>query len=291
MQIGATMAFSQDSPVEYIVAAARLLDEAGLHSLWLPEHVMFFPAYASRYPYSDDGRLAGNPKGLIDPFAALTFVAAHTRRIRLGTGICLVPQRQPIYTARLVADLDYLSGGRVDFGIGIGWLEEEFAALGMPFAGRATRCAEYIGVMKALWTQEVAEFHGATVDIAPCYFNPKPLQKPHPPILVGGESDAALRRVAAFGDGWYGFDLEPEQLRGRLARLDALLAEHGRARRDIAVFVCPNRHRLTEESLAAYRNCGVDQLIAPLFARSIDDLKRRVDRLLELTGTTSGSRP
>jgi len=282
MQIGTTMAFSQDTPVDYIVEASQLLDEAGLHSLWLPEHVMFFPAYASRYPYSDDGRLAGNPKGLIDPFAALTFVAAHTRRIRLGTGICLVPQRQPIYTARLVADLDYLSRGRVDFGIGIGWLEEEFAALGVDFSTRAARCTEYVAAMKALWTQDVAEFHGQTIDISPCYFNPKPVQKPHPPILVGGESDAALRRVATLGDGWYGFDLDPDALRSRLAQLDALLARHGRRRADIAVFVCPNRHRITPESLAAYRDCGIDQLIAPLFARGMDDLKRRVDRLLDL---------
>lgn len=282
MHIGATMGFSQDSPVDFIVEAAQFLDQAGLHSLWVPEHVMFFPAYASRYPYSEDGRLAGDPKGLIDPFALLTFVAAHTRDIRLGTGICLVPQRQPIYTARLVADLDYLSRGRVDFGIGIGWLAEEFAALGMDFSSRATRCTEYIGAMKALWTREVAEFHGETVDIAPCYFNPKPVQRPHPPILVGGESEAALRRVATIGDGWYGFNLEPARLQERLQRLDELLAEAGRRRADVSVFACPNRHPITAELLAGYRDCGVDQLIAPLFARNLDDLKRRTERLLAL---------
>jgi probable F420-dependent oxidoreductase len=283
MLIGAVMGFSQTTPVEYIVAAARLLDEAGLRSLWVPEHVMFFPAYASRYPYSDDGRLVGNPRGLLDPFAVLNFVAAHTRRIRLGTGICLVPQRQPIYTARLVADLDYLSGGRVDFGIGIGWLAEEFGALGMDFATRATRCSEYVAAMKALWTQEIAEFHGPTVDIPPCHFNPKPVQKPHPPVLVGGESDAALRRVAAFGDGWYGFDLEPARLTERLGRLEALLADHDRRRADVAIYVCPNRHPINPETVRAYRDLGVDQLIAPLFARDVEDLQRRVDRLLALT--------
>ncbi|MEQ8859074.1 MAG: LLM class F420-dependent oxidoreductase [Pseudomonadales bacterium] len=285
MDLGVTTAFSQDTPVEHIVAASRLVDEAGLHSLWVPEHVMFFPDYASRYPYSDDGRLAGNPKGLLDPFSALTFVAAHTRRIRLGTGICLVPQRQPVYTARLVADLDYLSGGRVDFGIGIGWLKEEFTALGMDFSGRAARCTEYVQAMKALWTQEVAEFHGDSIDIAPCHFNPKPVQAPHPPILVGGESDAALRRVAAIGDGWYGFDLAPEAIGAPLARLDELLAEHDRTRADVSVFVCPNRHRITSESFAAYRDAGVDQLIAPLFGRNIDDLRRRVDKLLAVHET------
>jgi probable F420-dependent oxidoreductase len=284
MKLGTTMAFTQDTPVDRIVDTVRLLDDAGMHSLWLPEHVMFFPEYASRYPYSEDGRIAGNPKGLIDPFAALTFVAANTRRIRLGTGICLVPQRQPVYTARLVADLDYLSGGRVDFGIGIGWLREEFDALGMDFSQRAARCAEYIAAMKALWTQETPEFHGATLDIARCYFNPKPVQKPHPPILVGGESEAALGRVAAFADGWYGFGLDPAALRERLARLEVLLAKQGRKRSDISVFICPNRHRITPDSLAAYRDCGIDQLIAPLFARSTEDLKRGVDGLFALAG-------
>ena len=284
MHLGVTTAFSQNTPVEQIAATARLLDEAGVHSLWVPEHVMFFPHYESRYPYSADGRLAGDPKGLLDPLAALTFIAAHSRRIRLGTGICLVPQRQPVYTARLVADLDYLSGGRVDFGIGIGWLKEEFTALGMDFSRRAARCAEYVAAMKALWTQEIAEFHGDTVDIAPCYFNPKPVQKPHPPVLVGGESEAALRRVASLGDGWYGFNLTPEQLAERLGRLEALLAEHERSRAEVAVFVCPNRHPITPESYAAYRDAGVDQLIAPLFARDMDDMQRRVDKLLELSG-------
>jgi len=279
MHVGVTLAFSQDSPVAFIAEAAEWLDAAGFHSLWLPEHVLFFPEYTSRYPYSDDGRLAGNPKGLIDPFIALTYVAARTHNIRLGTGICLVPQRQPVYTARQVADLDYLSGGRVDFGVGIGWLAEELAALGMSFADRARRCTEYIGAMKALWTQEVAEFHGETVDIARCYFNPKPVQKPHPPIFFGGESDAALRRVAAIGDGWYGFDLDPAGVAERLTRLDGFLAERGRRRADVRVFVGPNSHRITSENFGAYRDLGIDQLVAPLFARTMDDLKRRAERL------------
>lgn len=167
--------------------------------------------------------------------------------------------------------------------IGVGWLAEEFAALGVDFATRAARCAEYVAAMKALWTQEIAEFHGPTVDIPPCHFNPKPLQKPHPPVLVGGESDAALRRVAALGDGWYGFDLDPARLTGRLGHLDVQLAEAGRSRTDVSVFVCPNRHPLSSETVRAYRDLGVDQLIAPLFARDLEDLKRRVDGLLTTT--------
>jgi probable F420-dependent oxidoreductase len=279
VHIGITLAFSHLTAPAFVADAARFLDDAGFHSMWLPEHVMFFPEYASRYPYSEDGRLAGNPEGLLDPLVALTYVAAHTRRIRLGTGICLVPQRQPVYTARHVADLDYLSGGRVDFGIGIGWLREEFVALGMDFDTRAARCVEYVGAMKALWTQDIAEFHGPTIDIARCHFKPKPLQQPHPPIFVGGESDAALRRVATLGDGWYGFDLDPARLRERLRRLASILDAHGRRPAEVKVYVCPNRHRITSESVAEYLDLGVDQLIAPLFARDLDDLKRRAERL------------
>ncbi len=122
MKIGVTIAFSQHTPVGYIAEAAQLVESLGFHSLWVPEHVLFFPEYASRYPYSDDGRIPGNPEGVLDPFSALTFIAAHTTTLRLGTGICLVPQRQPVYTAKMVADLDYLSGGRDDFGVAsAGW--------------------------------------------------------------------------------------------------------------------------------------------------------------------------
>lgn len=117
---------------ELIADFGRIAEERGFHSIWMPEHVVFFRDYASQYPYSDDGRIPGNPNGGTEPLTVLTFLAAHTERIRLGTGVCLVPQRNPIYTAKQVANVDYLSKGRLDFGIGIGWLREEFDALGVP---------------------------------------------------------------------------------------------------------------------------------------------------------------
>ncbi len=141
--------------------------------------------------------------------------------------------------------------------------------------------------MKALWCDGVNSFSGETVRIPPCYFNPKPVQKPHPPIFFGGESDAALSRVATLGNGWYGFDLDPAGVRERLEVLDRKLAEAQRRRAEIAVFVCPNRHRLTAESVAGYREAGVDQLIATLFARDIDDLKRRAEKLLATTAVAA----
>ena len=284
MDVGVAIPFSHRTPVDYIAAAARHLEEVGFASIWAPEHVLFFPEYASSYPYSEDGRIPGNPDGILDPFSALTYVAAHTSRIRLGTGICLVPQRQPVYTAKMVADLDYLSGGRFEFGVGIGWLREEFDNLQMSFRARASRCAEYIDAMKALWTQEVSSFEGPTVQLAPCYMNPKPVQKPHPPILFGGESEPAMQRVVTQGDGWYAFNLDPEAARAGFERLDAKLRDAGRDPASVRRYIGAGGLRVTPDIAAAYRDAGVDQLVLGLFATNIDDLKRRAERLAVASG-------
>ena len=255
MKIGVVSGFDGRQPPEYIVGAARLVEERGLHSFFVPEHVLFFRDYGSRYPYSDNGRIPGEPDGTLEPFTALTWIAAHTSRIRLGTGICLVPQRSPVYTAKQVADVDFLSGGRLDFGVGIGWLREEFAALGVPWERRGERTAEYVRVMKALWCEEVSEYRGELYDLPPCVQNPKPVQKPHPPILFGGESDAALRRVAQLGQGWYGFQLGPDEVGDRLK---------------------------SAAEVEPYAEAGVEELVFPFFSRDLDGLARRADGLAEL---------
>lgn len=284
MKISVAMAFSQHTAPEFIKDVVQLVESKGVHGIWVPEHVLFFPDYASTYPYSDSGRIPGDPEGILDPFTALTFIAAHTQRVRLGTGICLVPQRQPVYTAKMVADVDYLSNGRVDFGVGIGWLREEFENLDMDFSTRAARTEEYILAMRALWSDGVSEFSGQTFNLQPCHFNPKPVQKPHPPIYFGGESDGAMRRVARLGDGWYGYDLSPEQLLEKLVGLDAALAATGRSRSDIDLVVGPNRHPVNDDTLAAYAAAGVDQLVVPVFAGNLDKLSDRVDALMALGG-------
>lgn len=286
MDLSVTTAFSHRTPIDFIVGAAQRIEAAGFATMWVPEHVVFFPDYASSYPYSDNGRVPGDPDGVLDPFAALTFVAAHTSRLRLGTGICLVPQRQPMYTAKAVADLDYLSGGRADFGIGVGWLEEEFVALGMDFSQRGARCNEYLQAMKALWGDDPVDFTGDTVRIRNAQFNPKPVQKPHPPIFVGGESNPALRRVAEHGDGWYGFDLVPDDLPAHLERLDAYLEAAGRDRSEISIAVSPNRRRIDPDMAAAFAEAGVDQLVLPLSARDLDQLDRRIESLLAAAGVS-----
>ena len=284
MRVGVTMAFNDHTAPDFIGAAAQLVEESGFHSVWVPEHVLFFPDYASTYPYSEDGRIPGEPVGVIDPFAALTWVASHTKTLRLGTGICLVPQRQPVYTAKAVADLDYLSGGRVDFGVGIGWLREEFDNLQMGFDDRAGRCVEYLDVMRALWSPGVSSFQSDGYTLTDCHFYPKPVQTPHPPIFFGGESEPALRRVAQHGDGWYGFNLDPEGLTEALARLDGHLERADRSRDDILVYVGPSSKPINPDTVAAYRDLGVDQLIVPLMAGNLERLARRRDRMVEAVG-------
>jgi probable F420-dependent oxidoreductase len=226
------------------------------------EHVVMFDEYASQYPYAADGRFpGGGDTGLLEPLTALAYLAAVTDRIRLGTGICLVPQRNPVYTAKQVVDVDNLSGGRVDFGIGIGWLKEEFDVLNMPFANRGAITDDFLAVMKALWQDEVSEFHGDHYVLPTCRLYPKPIQTPHPPIHVGGESDAALRRVAAHGQGWYSFNRLPHDLDEPLVRLDEMLAAQGRARGDVQITVCPYFNPVTPELIAAYAERGVDRLV------------------------------
>jgi probable F420-dependent oxidoreductase len=264
---------------DFIGAIARAADDLGFHSFWAPEHVVFFEQYSSRYPYTEDGRIPMRIGGPIDPFQVLTFAAAVTSRIRLGTGICLVPQRNPVYTAKEVAGLDWLSNGRFDFGVGIGWLKEEFAAVDVPWADRAGRTREYIEVMRALWSEGVAEYHGTHYDLPPCIQHPKPVQQPHPPIFFGGESEPALERVAAQGQGWFGFDLGPEETRGHLDRLDRHLAARGRSRSDIQVFVSPFRRPVTPALVEQYEAVGVDQLIIPIGGRDAADCVARLEQL------------
>ena len=282
LKLGCQMAFNEHTSPEYIAAAAAMVEKLGYDSFWVPEHVLFFPEYESKYPYSEDGRIQGDPRSLLDPLTALTYVAANTSKIRLGTGICLVPQRNPVYTAKQVADLDYLSGGRVDFGIGIGWLKEEFNALGVPWTDRAGRTEECIGVMKTLWCDELSSYQGKYFSFEAAYQNPKPVQRPHPPLIFGGESRAALRRVATLGQGWFTFNVTPESLAHGIDILQPLLEEQGRTISDISISVTPDRKHINQESLKRFEELGAEQIILPLFANNTDKLEGKATRYLEL---------
>ena len=266
---------------DMVATAATVAERTGFHSLWFAEHVALFDTHASRYPYSPDGSfpLTGEI-GFVEPFVAIAFAAALTTRIRLGTGICLVPQRPPLYTAKQVADCDVLSGGRLDFGVGIGWLREEFEALGVPFAGRAARCREYLAAMRALWTEPVSRYEGRLVRMPPLRMFPKPIQKPHPPIVFGGESDAALRRVADLGQGWYGFSLLPDEAAARIAALDTLLARRGRKPESIEISVSPYfKPARDAAALGAYAEAGVDQVIYLVGLRGAETIREEIEGL------------
>jgi probable F420-dependent oxidoreductase len=281
MKIGVFAALASPlATAEYVRTLAEGAERRNFHSLWLPEHVVLFDEYVSRYPYSPDGRIpAGGENGLLDPLTALAFVAAATRRIRIGSAVCLVPQRNPVYTAKEVATLDVLSGGRVDFGVGVGWLAEEFAALGVPFEHRGARCREYLRLMQALWRDPVSEFQGKFYELAPCRQFPKPVQKPHPPIHFGGESNAALRRVADLGQGWHPFHQEPQFVAERLAALEEMLHERGRKRSEIEVTVCAYLRPISLDLVKRYRDAGVDQVTVMPLAGESAGLEKALDTL------------
>jgi probable F420-dependent oxidoreductase len=205
-------------------AVASESEERGIATLWVGEHVVTFDQYASRYPYAADGRMpAPSGSGLLEPMVTLSYLAARTSTVRLGTAMLLLPQRNPVYTAKEVSSLDWLTGGRVDLGIGVGWLKEEFDALGVPWERRGVRTDEYVGVLKTLWCDDTSSFEGETYTLPPCEMFPKPVQLPHPPIHIGGETTAALRRAARFGQGWHTFNRSPEELAAGLKELDVLL--------------------------------------------------------------------
>ena len=266
---------------ELMTTVGPALEERGFESVWVAEHVVMFDDYDSKYPYADTGRFpAGGDVGLLEPMTALAAIATTTKTLRLGTGICLVSQRNPVYTAKQVADVDALSGGRVDFGIGIGWLREEFDALNVPFERRAKRADEHIEVMKRLWTEETASFDGELYTLPPSRLYPKPVQQPHPPIHVGGESDAALRRAARFGQGWYGFNRTPDETVEALARLDKALEAEGRTRgHDFTVSICPYFKPIDRDDLKRYEDLGVDRVIGVVFAFDRDGLVQAADQV------------
>lgn len=267
---------------ETLASLGACVDECGFHTLWVAEHVVLFDNYASRYPYAADGRIpAGGENGILDPFTSLAFLSAVTQRVRLGTGICLVPQRNPVYTAKESANVDWLSGGRLDFGVGIGWLAEEFQATATPFENRAQRCRSYLEVIRRLWCDPVSEYKDDYYQLHPCRLYPKPVQDPHPPIFFGGESDAALRRVADLGQGWYGFNLEPEQLADRIGHLDGLLAQRGRSRSEIEIVVSPYLLGCDFDKIQRYREAGADQVVVVGFASERQQVRPMIEGLAE----------
>ena len=223
---------------------------------------MLLDKYASRYPCSDDGQLpAPTNAPIFDPFISLAMMAAVTSKIRLATGICLVPEHNPPVLAKAAAKLDFLRGGRAVLGVGIGWLEEEFQVLGVPWERRAHRTREYIDSMRCLWSDEVSSYHGEFVKFNAVRSNPKPLKGAKLPVFFGGESRPPLRRVAEYGNGWCGFNLMPDEAAAKIKRIEDLLKANGRKRSDLELAVSPYTKPIKPDDLKRYRDAGADEVV------------------------------
>jgi probable F420-dependent oxidoreductase len=269
-------------PVHYGIEPAELaraLEDRGFESLFLCEHTHI--PVSRKTPFPAGGEL---PKRYIhthDPFVALSYAAAATKKLKLGTGICLVPQRDPIVTAKSIASLDQLSGGRFVFGIGGGWNREELEHHGVKYEDRFKVLRERVLAMKALWTQDEAEFHGKFVDIEKSWSYPKPKQRPHPPILHGGETDHTLKRVVEFCDGWF-----PRPIAGFTPQnaVERLRKAADAAKRDykslqITVFRAPTDKAKLEE----YRAAGINRVLFDVPDLSRDEILRTLDQYAPLT--------
>ncbi|MGO9056555.1 MAG: LLM class F420-dependent oxidoreductase [Candidatus Binataceae bacterium] len=262
MKIGIFVGIAAGARPDSMATVAQHAERLNFGTLWAGEHVVVFDSYESKYPYTEDGAMPlARDADFLDPIVALTYAAAVTRNIRLATGICLVPEHNPIVLAKQIASLDYLSAGRFALGIGIGWSEEEFKAVGVPFERRAQRTCEYLEAMRKLWSEEHASFAGEFVRFDAARMNPKPVAKDQMPIYFGGESLPALKRVAKYGTGWFGSNLGPLETAEKLVKLRALMKANGRNPEGLRVMMSPGIPHFSPSNLAKYRDAGVDELV------------------------------
>src|SRR5262245_32528607 len=253
------------SEPEAAVRIARAAEAAGFESVWTAEHVVLPDPQAPPSPAPPDAPF-------LDPAVALSFVAAHTTSLRLGTGIIILPQRNPVVLAKELASVDRLSKGRLLFGLGAGYLKPEFQALGAPFADRGRRTDEYIEAILALWTQEKPEYKGEYVAFGGIQAQPRPVQKPHPPVIVGGMSPSGLRRAARYGNGWYGFALDLDATKRAVEGLRAAEQRFDRSPSlgRLEITVTPPG-RIDREAAHGYAALGVDRLVLLGRGRNADE--------------------
>jgi probable F420-dependent oxidoreductase len=234
--------FGPEASPDAIIAVAQKAEALGFDSVWVVDHLIMPEVHVDKFSAN-----------VYEPLTVLSFVAGATKKIKLGTSVIILPYRHPIEVAKIISTLDALSGGRVIFGAAAGWMEEEFEVLGVPFKERGSRSDEYLRLMKELWTSESPNFQGRYYQVADIRFEPKPIQKPHPPIWIGGASRPALRRVVELGDGWHPVGLSPEQLQEGLDYLKSYAREKGR---DPVTIEISARLRLsfTEDAVAREHN-------------------------------------
>jgi probable F420-dependent oxidoreductase len=261
---------------------AKLAEDLGYESLWTFEHVIVPEHYDSVYPYNPSGKLAVAADGqFVDPLVALTWIAASTERLRLGTGVNILPQVSPLYFAKQASSIDYLSNGRLMLGLGVGWLKEEFDALGVPFERRGARADEYLDAMTAAWSGERVDFEGEFVRWQGWSMQPRPVQRPRIPIIVGGTSPAAIRRVVGRGDGWYVIHKDLDQFKQFMGQLRAECDRQGRDPAELEVTAYWNYSREGLEGAAAYEEAGVSRLLINTAALRMGKPEEAITRFAE----------
>lgn len=260
-----------------MIGLAQLAESLGFESIWTFEHAIVPNNYESKYPYSADGKMGTQPEThFVDPLIALAAVAAQTTTIRLGTGVNILSQANPLYVAKQAASLDFVSNGRFELGVGIGWLREEFRAAGTPFERRGARFDDYIQAMRKIWSGDTVEHKSEFLDWTGFKSYPVPVQSPLP-VVIGGTKGKAFERTARYGNGWFAPTASVEQLTPMIGQLDQACADVGRDRSEIAVTAMwfPNPSDLSD--VERYAEIGVSRLIVPMPAlgkgNPVDNLK------------------
>ena len=273
------MMFANAGPAaqpDHAAALAQIAEEAGFESLWTVEHVVVPAGYESEYPYSRDGRMPGGEDVPIpDPLVWLAFVGAHTARINLATGILILPQRNPVVLAKEVATLDVLTGGRAILGVGVGWLREEFDAIGVPFEERAARTDDGIAALRALWTQPEPTYDGRFSSFSRAKSFPKPAREGGVPIVVGGHSEAAARRAGRLGDGFFPARGDLEKLPGLIEVMRKAAVDAGR---DPEAIEITTGGAMDVDGVRRYEDLGVSRLVIPPLGFDVETLRTQVAR-------------
>ena len=275
--------------VDAMIEIARTAETHGFESLWTFEHVIVPIDYASKYPYSGDGKMAVTPEtNFVDPLIALAAIAANTERVRLATGVNILPQTNPLLLAKQAASLDFVSRGRFLLGVGIGWLAEEFAALGVPFERRGARFDDAIQAMRKVWSGDVVEHESEYLQWTGFKSFPTPVQKPFP-VIIGGSKGKAFERTARYGDGWYAPTANLKQLAALLPQLDAACAAVGRERNSVEITAMWIPALEGVDAVPRYAELGVSRLVIPLPALAagggaVAGIRRCADEVLSKLG-------
>ncbi len=267
MKFGLAFASSVGTDPASALEIARVAESVGFESVWGGEHVVMPSTIESAYPYTSDGKIPATPETPIpDPLIWLSYVAAAAPSLRLGTCILILPQRNPLVLAKELATLDHLSGGRVELGIGVGWLREEFDALGVPWSKRGRRTDEYVDVLRTIWSGSHVEFHGEFVDFEPLTSTPQPPQGPDIPILVGGDTDAAIARATRLADGYFPGEADPERLGQLIARLRKSCEQNDRDPDSIEINAMFGAHfKEPAVGIEVMAELGVGRVMVPAF--------------------------